>query len=109
MEQITPDDVFGVGYYFYQWLRRSQPDVLAQIRREIHMPAPEVEMDEEPAEQPIGDEMSPEWWARWGRGLLERVYPVMKAVMKRDYAELWLAGLASQLAEHGVTLEEIMD
>lgn len=46
--------------------------------------------------------MTPEWWAEWGRGLMERVYPIMGQVMKPEYLDLWVQGLYNRLREEGV-------
>lgn len=104
-EYIQPDDVFRIGYYYYQWLRQSHPELLEAIREETDS-APEVELEGDwPEVSTTG--MPTEWWARWGRGLLERVYPVMRVIMHPEFVDLWLKGLAERLSEHGVDFLEI--
>ena len=50
--------------------------------------------------------MTPEWWAAWGRGLMESVYPVMSTIMKPEYLDMWLEGLSERLVEEGVSTGE---
>jgi len=108
---MTPEDVFGVGYYYYQWLRTSHPEMLERIREEagtMEIP-PVIYPLEEAVPQPLGDTMPREWWLRWGRGLMNRVYPVLAVIMLPEYLDFWVEGLRERLAAHGVTLEEVME
>lgn len=50
--------------------------------------------------------MPPEWWVRWGRGLVERVYPVLSRVMHPGGLRLWLEGLRQRLVAEGVSPED---
>jgi len=54
----------------------------------------------------MSDRMTPEWWAAWGRGLMRDVYPVMEKIMKPEYVDMWMDGLAERLESEGVPASE---
>ena len=85
METVTPKDVFGVGYYWYQFVVRSDRGV----QKMVSMPK--------------------SWWHKWAVGLLRNVYPVMSEVLKPVYVDLWVDGLMETLTQNGLTVKEVID
>lgn len=111
MAKVSPEQVFGVGYYWYNWLRKSHPELMEELKDMAPEFTPEdFELpSEQPLNPPEGDKMPKEWWLRWGRGLMENVYPVMQVIMKPEYLKFWLEGLRERMAAHGITMEEVFE